>query len=150
MRGVQDTRRPVYFVVGANLLSAVLCPLLVYPAGLGLRGSAIANVTAQTAVGTLFVIALVRERVPLRPHPEMLRGQLTGGRDLLIRGAAFQLAFLSAAAVASRFGAPVLSRAGGTSLAGQCCNVAIVIEGDQSTGSTELGRLIKRLLRRLF
>jgi len=108
MRGVQDTRRPVYFVVGANLLSAVLCPLLVYPAGLGLRGSAIANVTAQTVVGTLFVVALVRERVPLRPHPEMLRGQLTGGRDLLIRGAAFQLAFLSAAAVASRFGAPVL------------------------------------------
>src|SRR5579872_4400727 len=27
-----------------------------------------------------------------------------------------------------KFGAPVLSRAGGTSLAGQCCNVAVVID----------------------
>lgn len=31
-------------------------------------------------------------------------------------------------AVARKFGAPVLSRAGGTSLAGQCCNAAIVID----------------------
>jgi FAD/FMN-containing dehydrogenase/Fe-S oxidoreductase len=30
--------------------------------------------------------------------------------------------------IARRFGAPVLSRGGGTSLAGQCCNVAIVID----------------------
>src|SRR5512135_3890378 len=27
-----------------------------------------------------------------------------------------------------KFGAPVLSRGGGTSLAGQCCNVAVVID----------------------
>lgn len=31
-------------------------------------------------------------------------------------------------AVARRYGVPVLSRGGGTSLAGQCCNVAIVID----------------------
>ena len=36
LRGVQDIRRPLHFVLGANLLSAVLCPVLVYPAGLGL------------------------------------------------------------------------------------------------------------------
>src|SRR5512138_2890038 len=36
MRGVQDTRRPLFFVLGANVLSAILCPLLVYPAGWGL------------------------------------------------------------------------------------------------------------------
>src|SRR5688572_12920988 len=42
MRGVQETRRPLYFVLGANVLSAVLCPLLVYPAGWGLTGSAVA------------------------------------------------------------------------------------------------------------
>src|SRR4051794_1019750 len=39
MRGVQDTRRPLTFVLGANVASALLCPLLVYPAGLGLTGS---------------------------------------------------------------------------------------------------------------
>ena len=62
MRGVQDTRRPLYYVLGANALSAVLCPLLVYPLGLGLEGSAVANVIAQTAVGLLFVRALLAER----------------------------------------------------------------------------------------
>lgn len=31
-------------------------------------------------------------------------------------------------AIANRFGAPILARGGGTSLAGQCCNVAVVID----------------------
>src|SRR5690348_326658 len=30
LRGVQDTRRPMYYVLGANLFSAALCPALVY------------------------------------------------------------------------------------------------------------------------
>ncbi|WP_213451017.1 MATE family efflux transporter [Rhizomonospora bruguierae] len=109
LRGVQDTRRPLYFVLGANLLSAVLCPLLVYPAGLGLVGSAVANATAQTLSGALFVAALVSERVPLRPRPDVIVRQLVLGRDLVLRGAAFQASFLSAAAVAARFGAASLA-----------------------------------------
>jgi putative MATE family efflux protein len=108
LRGVQDTRRPVRYVLAANALSAVLCPVLVYPLGLGLRGSAIANAVAQTLSGALFVRALVLERVSLAPHPELLRGQLRVGRDLLVRGAAFQACFLSAAAVAARFGTAAL------------------------------------------
>jgi len=108
MRGVQDTRRPVLYVIGANVLSAVLCPLLVYPAGLGLVGSAIANVAAQTVGGVLFVRALVVERVALAPDPPMLRRQLMVSRDLHVRGAAFQVCFLSAAAVAARFGTAAL------------------------------------------
>ena len=46
LRGVQDFWRPLRYVLAANLVSAVLCPLLVYPAGLGLPGSAVANVVA--------------------------------------------------------------------------------------------------------
>jgi putative MATE family efflux protein len=104
LRGVQDARRPLYYVLGANALSATLCPLLVYPAGLGLTGSAIANVAAQTLSGVLFVRALVVERVPLRPRRDTLGQHLVVGRDLLVRGAAFQASFLSATAVAARFG----------------------------------------------
>ncbi|BCJ42389.1 MATE family efflux transporter [Actinoplanes ianthinogenes] len=104
MRGVQDTRRPLFIVLGANVLSAILCPLLVYPLGLGLTGSAIANVTAQSAGGGLFLLALVRETRRLRPAPSVIVRQVVLGRDLLIRGAAFQACFLSATAVASRFG----------------------------------------------
>ncbi|MEU7653788.1 MATE family efflux transporter [Micromonospora taraxaci] len=105
LRGVQDTRRPLFFVLGPNLLSAVLCPLLVYPGGLGLIGSAVANVVAQTLCGALFAAALVAERVSLRPRPRVIRQQLVLSRDLLIRGLAFQASFLSATAVAARFGA---------------------------------------------
>jgi MATE family, multidrug efflux pump len=104
LRGVQDLWRPMRYALGANLLSAVLCPVLVYPAGLGLTGSAIANVVAQTVAGGLFVRALVRERVPLRPVPAVIGRQLVLGRDLLVRGAAMQACFLSATAVAARFG----------------------------------------------
>src|SRR5215213_2889714 len=104
MRGVQDTRRPLYFVLGANVLSAVLCPLLVYPAGWGLIGSAVANVVAQSLTGGLFLWAVIRERAPLRPSLAVIVRQLVLGRDLLIRGAAFQACWLSATAVAARFG----------------------------------------------
>ncbi|WP_018219016.1 MATE family efflux transporter [Salinispora vitiensis] len=105
LRGVQDTRRPLWFVLGPSLLSAVLCPVLVYPVGLGLPGSAVANVVAQTISGALFAGALVAERVALRPRPRVLAQQLVLSRDLLIRGVAFQASFLSATAVAARFGA---------------------------------------------
>ncbi|MFD2764600.1 MATE family efflux transporter [Micromonospora eburnea] len=105
LRGVQDTRRPLLFVLAPNLLSALLCPLLVYPVGLGLVGSAVANAVAQTISGGLFAAALVRERISLRPRPRLIRQQLVLSRDLLIRGVAFQASFLSATAVAARFGA---------------------------------------------
>ena len=108
MRGVQDVRRPMRYVLVANLLSGVLCPVLVYPAGLGLAGSAIANVTAQLVGGVLFIRALVAERQPLAPQPAVLRRQLSVSGNLLVRGAAFQVCFLSAAAVAARIDAAAL------------------------------------------
>ncbi len=104
MRGVQDTRRPLIFVLGANVLSAILCPVLVYPVGWGLTGSAVANVVAQSLSGVCFLAALFRETRALRPIPQVIVQQLRLGRDLLIRGAAFQVCFLSATAVAARFG----------------------------------------------
>ena len=39
---------------------------------------------------------------------------------------------VEAAAVCRRHGAPVLTRGGGTSLAGQCCNVAVVVDMSKS------------------
>jgi Na+-driven multidrug efflux pump len=50
----------------------------------------------------LFIRALMAERQPLAPRPTMLRRQLSVSGDLLVRGAAFQACFLSAAAVAAR------------------------------------------------
>jgi MATE family, multidrug efflux pump len=102
MRGVQETARPLRYVLLGNGLSAVLCPLLVYPAGLGLEGSAIANVVAQVVSASLFFRALFAEDVALRPVPALLRAQLGLGRDLIVRSLAFQACFVSAASVAAR------------------------------------------------
>ena len=104
MRGVQRTREPVVIVLAANALSAASSPLLVYPLGLGLAGSAIANVAAQAVGGALFVRALARAAHGVRPDREVMRKQLVVGRDLIVRALAFQVAFLSAAGVAARMG----------------------------------------------
>ncbi|HZE49923.1 MAG TPA: MATE family efflux transporter, partial [Jatrophihabitantaceae bacterium] len=104
MRGVQETRQPVRIVLVANALSAAASPVLVYPLHLGLEGSAIANVAAQVVGGVLFLRALHRSSPSVRPQWTVMGAQLVLGRDLVLRSAAFQVAFLSAAAVASRMG----------------------------------------------
>ncbi|MGV7875635.1 MATE family efflux transporter, partial [Mycobacterium kansasii] len=57
----------------------------------------------------LFGGALLAERVPLRLDRAALRAQLVMGRDLILRSMAFQVCFVSAAAVAARFGAAALA-----------------------------------------
>ena len=108
LRGVQELRRPMRFVLAGSLVSLVLCPLLVHPVGLGLVGSAIANVAGQAVSASLFVAALVRERVAWRPRAVALRAQLVIGRDLLLRAVVLQLAFLVATGVVARAGAASL------------------------------------------
>lgn len=113
MRGVQDIVRPLKFVVLGFALSAVLCPLLVYGwlgmPRLGLPGSAVANAVGQWVAAALFCRALLIEKVPLRVHPGVLRAQVVMGRDLVLRTLAFQACFVSAGAVAARFGAAAVA-----------------------------------------
>ncbi|AEV76138.1 putative efflux protein, MATE family [Mycolicibacterium rhodesiae NBB3] len=108
MRGVQDTMRPLRYVVTGFALSAVLCPLLVYGwlgmPRLELEGSAVANLVGQWLAALLFLRALLVERVSWRIDPAILRAQVVLGRDLLLRTLAFQACFVSAGAVAARFG----------------------------------------------
>ena len=113
MRGVQDTARPLRYVVAGFALSALLCPTLVYGwlgmPRLGLSGSAVANVAGQWLAGLLFCRALLAEGVPLRFDLAVLRAQVVMGRDLVVRTLAFQACFVSAAAVAARFGAAAVA-----------------------------------------
>ena len=113
MRGVQDTARPLRYVLIGFGISAVLCPLLVF-GWLGLprwelAGSAVANVVGQWLAALLFCGALFSERVRWRPDTAVLRRQIVMGRDLVVRTMAFQACFISAAAVAARFGAAALA-----------------------------------------
>lgn len=113
MRGVQDTIRPLRYVVVGFGVSAVLCPSLVFGwlglPQLGLTGSAVANVIGQWIAAVLFCRALLAERVGLRVQPAVLRAQMVMGRDLALRTLAFQACFVSAGAVAARFGAAAVA-----------------------------------------
>jgi putative MATE family efflux protein len=113
LRGVQDTVRPLRYVVAGFGLSALLCPLLVYGwlglPRLELAGSAVANLAGQWLAALLFGRALLAERALLRLNRAVLRAQVVLGRDLLVRTLAFQACFVSAAAVAARFGAAAVA-----------------------------------------
>src|SRR6185312_6330809 len=67
MRGFQDTRTPLYVIGVANIASVFLSAVLVFGLDMGIRGSAIANVVAQVASGSVFLMLLVRRGAPLTP-----------------------------------------------------------------------------------
>ncbi|WP_075691835.1 MATE family efflux transporter [Corynebacterium sphenisci] len=110
LRGVQDTRRPLLFVLAGVLPAAASVAPMV--SRLGLVGSAWSNVLGQTLTSTCFAVMLLRtvraEGVSAAPRARLIRRQLVLGRDLILRSLSFQVAFLSAAGVAGRFGEAAL------------------------------------------
>ena len=140
LRGVQELRRPMAYVLAGSLVSLVLCPLLVHPVGLGLPGSAIANVAGQAVSAGLFVAALVRERVPWRPRAAALRAQLVIGRDLLLRAVVLQMSFLVATGVVARAGTASL---GGHQIAVQLFFfLALVLDAYAIAAQTLVGQAL--------
>lgn len=53
IRGTKDTRTPMFISFGSNLLNAALNYLLIYPAGLGVTGAAVASAISYTLAGLL-------------------------------------------------------------------------------------------------
>ena len=102
---MQELRRPVRYVLAGSLLSLVLCPLLVYPAGLGLVGSAVANVAGQ-AVTAAPVRARARSaRTPPGAHarPPSARSW-SSAATCCCAPRCSSSSFLAAAGVAARAG----------------------------------------------
>ncbi|MEL4154414.1 MATE family efflux transporter [Corynebacterium bovis] len=113
LRGTADTRRPLYFTLVGVVPMAVIVPVAV--ARVGLVGSAYATVTGETLTALCFLGALVvnwrrhGDGRPVRPQWSVIGPQLVLGRDLIVRSLSFQVAFLSAAAVAGRIGPAALA-----------------------------------------
>lgn len=63
IRGTKDTKTPMLINVGSNLLNAVLNYLLIYTAGLGVAGAAIASAISYTLAGMLMFAAYRRNRL---------------------------------------------------------------------------------------
>jgi MATE family multidrug resistance protein len=105
-RGHQDTRTPFLITLGFNLVNLVLDPLLIFGAGWGLNGAALATLAAQWLGATWFLV-LIRRRLGLQfagVEPTELFGLLRVGRDVVIRTAALLVTFTVATRVAATIG----------------------------------------------
>ncbi len=91
LRGLHDTRTPLYATVAANLANIVLNVVLVHAVGLGIAGAAIGTTLAQlgaaTALGTVVVRGVRREGGRLPPHLPGLRRAGRAATPLLVRTA---------------------------------------------------------------
>ncbi len=108
LRGIQNTRLPLLFTLAGVIPGAILVPVLVHR--YGVVGSAWANLIGTVITTTCFLAYLKhRHRGSYAPQPKVMLRQLVLGRDLILRSLSFQVAFLSAASVAARFGADALA-----------------------------------------
>ncbi|GAB3714249.1 MATE family efflux transporter [Mariniluteicoccus flavus] len=109
LRGLQDTRTPLYVAIGVNLANIGLNLLLVHGIGLGIAGSALGTLAAQaiaaTVLGTVVVRGARREGTPLRLHPAGVLAAARGGVWLVLRTLSLQLAITTTAVVAAHTGA---------------------------------------------
>jgi len=113
LRGLQDTRTPLYVAIATNLINIGLNIALVYGAGLGVSGSALGTLIAQTGAA-VFIAAMVirgarREHALLRFRPAGILATARSGVWLIARTATLQVAITTTTLVAATGGAVVLA-----------------------------------------
>ncbi|HZJ29553.1 MAG TPA: MATE family efflux transporter, partial [Solirubrobacterales bacterium] len=113
LRGLQDTRTPLWVAGIGFAVNIVLNLLFIYGLGLGIAGSAIGTVVAQWGMVAVYLGVIVRQArrdgARLRPHRTgMLLGAASGGW-LFLRTVSLRAAMLLAVFVAARLGSPELA-----------------------------------------
>lgn len=113
LRGLQDTKTPLY-VAGAGFTSNVVLNIaLVYGFGLGIAGSAIGTVIAQTAMAAVFIRVVRRaalaNSVRIRPHWAGVWASFGAGIPLIVRTVALRVALLIVTFVATGLGTAELA-----------------------------------------
>ncbi|MFD9561906.1 MATE family efflux transporter [Streptomyces sp. NPDC059994] len=108
LRGLQDTRTPLYVAIGGFTLNAALNVGLVYGADLGIAGSAWGTVIAQFAMAAVYLAVVVRgarrHGASLRPDAAGIRASAQAGVPLLVRTLSLRAVLMIATAVAARLG----------------------------------------------
>jgi len=113
LRGLQDTRTPLYVAGAGAVVNIGLNLLLVIGIGLGVAGSAIGTALTQTAMA-LVLIAIVaagarRLGVALTPHSGHIRGAGRAGVPLFVRTLTLRAAIIVTTVVATRQGVEALA-----------------------------------------
>jgi putative MATE family efflux protein len=113
LRGLQDTRTPLFVAVAGFTANAGLNAALVYGAGLGIAGSAWGTVIAQNGMAAVYLAVVVRGarrragdgwRAVLRPDAAGIRACARAGVPLLVRTISLRAVLMIATAVAARLG----------------------------------------------
>ncbi|MFF5919478.1 MATE family efflux transporter [Streptomyces flavochromogenes] len=108
LRGLQDTRTPLYVAIGGFAANGALNVGLVYGAGLGIAGSAWGTVIAQCGMAVAYLVVVVRgarrHGASLRPDTAGIRASAQAGVPLLVRTLSLRAVLMIATAVAARMG----------------------------------------------
>ncbi|MGP8300483.1 MATE family efflux transporter [Streptomyces inhibens] len=108
LRGLQDTKTPLYVAIGGFSANAALNIGLVYGAGLGIAGSAWGTVIAQCGMAAVYLAVVIRgarrHGASLRPDAAGIRASAQAGVPLLVRTLSLRAVLMIATAVAARLG----------------------------------------------
>jgi len=108
LRGLQNTRTPLYVAIAGFVANGVLNVALVYGAGLGIAGSAWGTVIAQCGMAVVYLVVVVRgarrHGASLRPDAAGIRASARAGVPLLVRTLSLRAILMIATAVAARLG----------------------------------------------
>jgi len=108
LRGLQNTKTPLYVAITGFVANGVLNLGLVYGADLGIAGSAWGTVIAQWGMAAVYLVVVVRgahrHGASLRPDATGIRASAQAGAPLLVRTLSLRAILLIATAVAARLG----------------------------------------------
>lgn len=108
LRGLQDTKTPLYVAVVGFFANGALNVGLVYGADLGIAGSAWGTVIAQCGMAVAYFWVVIRgahkHGASLRPDAAGIRASAQAGAPLLIRTLSLRAILMIATGVAARLG----------------------------------------------
>ncbi|MFJ8081603.1 MATE family efflux transporter [Streptomyces sp. NPDC096205] len=108
LRGLQDTKTPLYVAVAGFVANAALNAGLVYGADLGIAGSAWGTVIAQWGMAVAYLVVVIRgarrHGASLRPDATGIKASAHAGVPLLVRTLSLRAILMIATAVAARLG----------------------------------------------
>ncbi|GAA2018504.1 MATE family efflux transporter [Nakamurella flavida] len=113
LRGLQDTRTPLWVAAGGAAVNVALNVLFVLGFGWGVAGSAVGTVITQYAMAAVLVTVVRRAArqagAGLRPHRGRITGAGTAGIPLFVRTLTLRLAIVATTVVAARQGVAALA-----------------------------------------
>ncbi|WP_327655949.1 MATE family efflux transporter [Streptomyces sp. NBC_00483] len=108
LRGLQNTKTPLYVAIAGFVANAGLNVALVYGAGLGIAGSAWGTVIAQVGMAAVYLVVVIRgarrHGASLRPDAAGIKACAQAGAPLLVRTISLRAILMIATAVAARLG----------------------------------------------